>query len=339
MQAPGDRSQKTANMTDMHPHWQSISDDDQSPQFASGGPLKTETCPASIERRGSRISVKPASRLPAAIVGISIFTVVSITVAGGWQALTAQIGNQGGGATSSSESVQDLPPIEIHIGSTGFKPATVTVKPGQQIIWINDQFIPHIITSQTLRDGSGAYLNTPAVFPGDTATFTVGSREPDRQHDIVSTTDQMLVGTIIVKSSGAVNSSSSSRSRRAPLGNTDDVNLPSGEGRAGKKMPSASKSSRSSKIASSAIEQEHAVAPMDADADRNGGSPATLDVFAPNDASYSETVSQDVIAPETPAIREQPNTGPGLWAVCLMSIAVMLGMTRKHFIRPYRKAA
>ncbi|MBI2636429.1 hypothetical protein HYW84_03860 [Candidatus Peregrinibacteria bacterium] len=323
-------------MTDMHPHWQSTSDDDQSPQFASGGRLKAETCPASQERRGSRISIKPASRLPAAIVGISIFTVVSITVAGGWQALTAQIGNQGGGASSSSESVQDLHPIEIHIGSAGFQPTIVTVKPGQQIIWINDQFIPHIITSQTLRDGSGAYLNTPAIFPGDTATFTVGSREPDRQHDIASTTDQTLLGAVIVKASGAVNSSSSSsRSRRAPFGNTDGVNLPSGEGRAGKKTSAASKPSRLSKISSSAAQsaifQEHPVAPMDDDSEKKDGSPATLDVFAPHDAPYSNIVSQDVSAPETPATMEQPNTGPGLWAVCFMSIAVMWGATRKYF--------
>lgn len=324
-------------MTDMHPHWQSISDDDQSPQFASGGPIKTGTSQPSMERRGSRISVKPASRLPAAIVGISIFAVVSITVAGGWQALTAQIGGgHGGGASASSESVQNIPPVEIHIGSTGFQPATVTVRPGQLIIWINDQFIPHIITSQTLRDGSGAYLNTPAVFPGDTATFTVGPREPDRQHDIASTTDQTLIGAVIIKNSGAVNSSSS-RSRRAPFGNTDGVNLPSGDGRAGKKTSSTSKASRPSKIASSAtrsaISQEHPVAPMDADSDKNDGSPATLDVFAPHDAPYPDTVPQDVIAPETPAAMEQPNTGPGLWAVCFMSIAVMWGSTRKYFRR------
>ena len=36
-------------------------------------------------------------------------------------------------------------------------------------------------------------------------------------------------------------------------------------------------------------------------------------------------------APEMPAVHEQPNTGPGLWAVCVMSLAVLWGMTRKYF--------
>ncbi len=312
-------------MTDLHPHWHS--DDDTSHRSEPGLPAEAPDLP------GVRISVRPASRLPAAIAGIAVFTIVGITLAGGWQALTAQIGSgTTGSGTTASSLPGDLAPVEIHIStSNGFQPETVTVKPGQRIIWINDQSIPHILTSQTLRDGSGAYVNTPAVFPGATVTFTVGAREPDGQHTITSTTDQTLIGTVEV-SLRATQASSSPR--KAPFGNLDGVKLPSGQGKVGtknssSKSPTAATPSPTRLLPAAAEQIPPPLAPMDPQSTLYANRPATIDVFAPQDFPYSA----NVIAPDTPQSKEQPNTGPGLWAVCLMSIAVLWGATRKYFRR------
>lgn len=334
-------------MTDLHPHWHSTDDGTARPSGPepepgpAEGPESLGVARDKLRRRepgAVRIAVKPASRLPAAIAGIAVFTVIGITLAGGWQALTAQIS---GGATESGmselSSSGDLPPVEIHIRSSdGFQPANVTVKPGQTIVWINDQSIPHILTSQTLRDGSGAYLNSPAIFPGATATFTVGPREQDGQHTITSTTDQTLIGTVEVSARAAQASSSP---RKAPLGTLDGVRLPSGQGSIGTTNSSPSKSSKaalsaklsSARLLPAAAEQTSPpLAPVDPQSILYANAPTVgIDVFAPQDFPYAASV----IAPNTPTVREQPNTGPGLWAVCLMSIAVLWGVTRKYFRR------
>lgn len=334
-------------MTDLHPHWHSTGDDEGVIR-----PSAPEPEPVS-ESGGVHINIQPASRLPAAIAGIAIFTVLGITLAGGWRAVsdtfTAQVGGSG---SSTSSSAGALTPVEIHIsGSSGFQPESVTVRPGQQIIWINDQSIPHILTSQTLRDGSGAYVNTPAIFPGARITFTVGPRETNRQHIVTSTTDQTLVGTVIVSASGPGKASSSSR--KAPFGTTDGVNLPSGQGtaktggsgtpgRTAKSSPAAGKKSSSGAqpTVSGGNSSPPAVPPspqvpaaMDPAANPYaGGTPTTIDVFTPQDVAYTPA-PDDVIAPETPAAKAQPDTGPGLWAVCLMSLAVLWGATRRYFRR------
>ncbi|NOS68228.1 MAG: hypothetical protein HOO67_07800 [Candidatus Peribacteraceae bacterium] len=342
---------------DLHPHWHSTPDDDGAVHPSDGA------CPAELaesERSGVHISVQPASRLPAAIAGIAIFTLVGVTLAGGWQAvsqalLSAQVGGPGSSA-SPAVAPELLAPVLIHIGAGGgFEPASVTVKPGQEIIWINDQSIPHILTSQTLRDGSGAYLNTPAIFPSSQISFIVGPKEIDRTHAVTSTTDQTLAGTVIVSTGGPAKASSSSR--KAPLGNTDGVNLPSGQGSVngggGAKSSASAKKSSSSKQASVSggntsggnvtggnLSDPAQPAPplidpfQDPYANSQSGGSSTIDVFTPQDITpVNSAPNENVIAPDTPAAREQPNTGPGLWAVVLMTLAVLWGVTRKYFVR------
>lgn len=334
-------------MNDLHPHWQSTGDEDPLAKFLPREADTRSTGSSEPEPAGVHIAVKSASRLPAAILGVAIFTIAGVTVSGGWQdvmqalrsgtwhVLTAQIGSFPSKRSSLSSVSNTLSPVEIRISAhDGFQPEIVMVRPGQQIIWVNDQSIPHIITSQTLRDGSGAYLNTPAIFPGATATFTVGPREPDRRHSIASTTDQTLIGTIDVNSRAEKASSSSPK---APLGRLDDVELPSVQRNTDRKTSSSSLSKETSATTSSAMQQAPTspVSPMEIEANPYANMPATIDMFAPQDTTYQATaLSQNVIAPETPQVKKQPDTGPGLWTVCLISIAILLGVTRKYFVRP-----
>lgn len=334
-------------MTDLHPHWHSTADDETGKRVPN--PPKT--------KNPVRVSVRSASRMPGATAGIVVFALIGFTVAGGWQALnvtdmtgmwhalTAQVGTP-----ESSAPVQvaatDLPAVEIHItGTSGFQPEKVTVKPGQKITWINDQSIPHILTSQTLRNGSGVYLNTPAIFPGARESFTVGPNEPSREHSIGSTTDQTLHGTIVVSSSG---DSAGSSSRKPAFGGTDGINLPSGQGMT---LTPASSSSRSSSVRvtrSSSSAATVVVSPVE-QIPGNGaapvfppetfsGVPPTLDAFGagsppvnPFDAQLH--AAENNFPPAAPQPREQPHTGPGLWIVCAVTIAAMWWMTRKYFVR------
>lgn len=335
-------------MTDLHPHWHSTADDSPSP--------RTSSIPAA--KSGVHVSVKPAARLPGAVVGIVTFALIGFTIAGGWETITAQVGGSSSSAVSASSTASvspkvQLPPVEIHItGTTGFLPATVTIKPGQTITWVNDQSIPHILTSQTLRNGSGVFLNTPAIFPGSKESFTVGEKETDREHIVISTTDQALRGTVIVSSKEQTSSASSKKI----LGGTDGIDLPSGQGNrsstTGPVKKSKSAGSRTSRPASSARTLTGGSAGAGTTtappAGTDGGSaqvfppsqsaaPSTLDTFAPPSMGQNVNVPlsgpDNSYAPPNPQPNEQPHTGPGLWVVALISITVLWGVSRKYLVR------
>lgn len=320
-------------MTDLHPHWHATGDE----EAPTPVPVKT---PASSG--GVRVAVTPATRLPAALTGVVLCTLVGFTLAGGWDTLRAQVGNSSSSVAAPSAASTPLPALVIRItGTGGFDPATATVRPGQTITWINDQGIPHILTSQTLRDGSGAFLHTPAIFPGGQQSFTVGLREPDRPHTVTSTTEQTLVGTIVV--SGTTQASASTSSRKSPLGTTNGVNLPSGV--AASSRSSAKRSSSSSRTSSSSRANAAPAAGSIRDAQVQptptySGPPPTIDTFG--DASFTPpsvpapagaAIAQNSYPPVSPTPPGQPDTGPGMWIVSLMSVAVLWGITRKHFVQ------
>ena len=336
-------------MTDLHPHWHSTGDDSPSPRPSS----------SPVVKGGVHVSVKPAARLPGAVVGIVTFALIGFTLAGGWETITAQVGGSASSTASTSSAAAapkvELPPIEIHItGTTGFQPATVTAKPGQKITWVNDQSIPHILTSQTLRDGSGVFLNTPAIFPGSKESFTIGEKETDREHIVTSTTDQTLRGTVIVSSKEQASSAVSSKKI---LGGTDGIDLPSGQGNrssaTGPVKKSKNASSRTSRPASSAKALTGGAAGAGttttppAGSGNDGttqvfppsqtGTPTTLDTFAPPSAIPNINVPlsepDSSYPPPNPHPNEQPHTGPGLWVVCIMSIAILWGAMRKYLVR------
>ena len=339
-------------MTDLHPHWHSTGDDDSVTRSPSAAP-----------KAGVRVSVKPAARLPGAIMGIVTFAIIGFTLAGGWEPITAQLG---GGSSSASPTAAgssaaaapkvQLPPVEIHISPTGFQPASVTVKPGQMITWVNDQSIPHILTSQTLRNGSGIFLNTPAIFPGGRESFTVGEKETDREHIVVSATDQTLRGTVIVSSKDQ--SASSSVASRRILGGTDGIDLPSGEGKktsnsggpvkktksSSSKAVKATTSKSSSRSSGTAAAAGTTTTPGDGSAQvfppDPTGTPTPIGTFTPESMGAANGVNVPLsqplnsYAPPNPQPNEQPHTGPGLWIVAFISLAVLWGISRKYLVRP-----
>ena len=345
-------------MTDnLHPHWQTNDEDDAAPVADTAMPASAPV----------RVSITPASRLPAATVAIAICAVVGFSLVGGWRALnlndvtgswqafTAQVGGAGS-SSSSTTSAAALTAVEVHISATtGFQPTKVTVQPGQKITWINDQSIPHILNSQTLRDASGAYLNTPAVFPGGRVSFTVGKAEPDHEHTITSTTDQSLVGSVVVSKGTFAPVTASSSSHALPFGSLDGVNLPSGQGNVntGSQQAALPKSSSSAPaIAAAPSTPPPAVVNVPPSTPGTVGGPQDAGVFPPQQyaggAPTIDTYGASVIpttpsggvfppsqnyAPLPPQPLESPHTGPGLWVVCAISAAVLWGCTRKYFTR------
>ena len=309
-------------------------------------------------RPSAHVTIVPATRLPAAIVGIVAFGMVGFTIVGGWQALTAQVGGTGGAAAgaAATSSVASNAAVQVRITAKGFQPSSATVKPGQLITWTNEQSIPHILTSQTLRDGSGKYLNTPAIFPGGSESFRVGPKELDRQHIVTSTTDEKLSGFVTVSVSGTAASASSS-SKKLPLGSLDGVNLPTGEGTnhaaanatAGSSLSNASLSSaKSSGTTTTAIAQ--ITSSSSTGYASIASQPTTIDTYAPiptptpiavpvavtaTPVTNAPTiVSQNSYAPPTPEPFEEPHTGPGLWVVTLMSVVGLGLWGRKYLMRP-----
>lgn len=324
--------------------------------------------------------------MPAAVVGIVAFAVLGFSLAGGWQAMTAQVTPAPeGGAPAASSAASSVGVLKIRITTNGFQPANATGRPGQKITWTNEQSIPHILTSQTLRDNSGAYLNTPAIFPGGNASFIIGETEPDREHTITSTTDELLIGTVTVSAAVAT----SSKSSKQPLGSLDGVNLPSGQGSstsrsvgrptAVKKKSSSSAKSIAALGGSSASAQSgqssaavamHSAAssqPVSSaqssfastDSGYGAGAGTPLDAYAPAPSQppvyqpaapvtvpapvpvaqdpYPQpligSVIEDNYAPPSPQPLEGPHTGPGLWVVSAMSIALLWYGTKKYFMR------
>lgn len=164
-------------MMDIHPHWQSTGE------------------------QGFHVPVghSSVSRRPAALVGIALVVALGITVVHGIPSFSL---SQPESALSGTVSPPPPPPsdtAEIHITDHGPVPASITVRPGQEITWFNDQTaIPHILESETLRGADGALLYTPAIFPGNSAHFSIARNMEPGAYPYDSTTSDAVAGTVVV---------------------------------------------------------------------------------------------------------------------------------------------
>lgn len=100
----------------------------------------------------------------------AIIIIVAVIIIGiGAYYLTS--GTSYGGSTSTPP----VSPAEAHaqsgttinIKNYSFNPLTLTVKAGTKVTWVNNDSAPHTITSD-----SGALLNSPALSPGQSFSFT-----------------------------------------------------------------------------------------------------------------------------------------------------------------------
>ncbi|MDD4318813.1 MAG: hypothetical protein PHW10_00590 [Candidatus Peribacteraceae bacterium] len=186
-------------MTGLHPRWHATGED--LPPRSREELLAPDAAPVRIP-----VASAAVSRLPSAVLGILLVTGIGILYAGGnlfrigWGAL---------GGPSLDFPMQ----MDIRITAAGLDPAEADVRPGQTVVWHNEQELPHILQSATVQDQSGNYLYSPAIFPGSTYAFMVSpSLEPGR-HDYASLTSQDVIGALIVTDGdddGTVASASSS---------------------------------------------------------------------------------------------------------------------------------
>jgi plastocyanin len=146
-------------MTVLHPHWSATDHD---------------------EDRHPKI----VSRRPAAIVGILLVIGFTVIFFRGLGSLRAQL----------DESAQT-----IRITSNRPDPRIITVHPGEEVRFINEQEgIPHIFTSDTLETDSGL-LYTSHILPGSDLSIVISHNATIGAHTYVSLTSPDLSGQIIVE--------------------------------------------------------------------------------------------------------------------------------------------
>lgn len=168
-------------MTPMHPHWQSTEEE----QIV---PVRDASAPQAPARN--------VSRAPAAIVGILLMLGVAAFSFGGLEALIGQVTNP-------------TPDVTIRILQSGPEPATVDIRPGQTIRWINEDQIPHVLTSETLPTQDGKPFSSTAIFTNSDYFYTVPLAAIDGTHEYISETSPELAGEIVITTAVAVASSSS----------------------------------------------------------------------------------------------------------------------------------
>jgi plastocyanin len=95
-------------------------------------------------------------------------------------------------AAAPAQQAPMVPPNQVVIDSFAFAPATLTVAPGTQVVWINRDEEPHTVTS---ADG-GRTFKSPALGTDDKFTFTFA--QPGTYKYFCSI-HRYMAGTIVVK--------------------------------------------------------------------------------------------------------------------------------------------
>lgn len=152
----------------LHPHWHTTID----------GESLGDAQHVRISGTGS-----PPSRKPAAVFAIFLVLGTLGTFMYGVSSLRGQL---------------TPPATSIRITDNGLEPSVVTVLPGQDVTWTNEQIVPHIMTSETLSTAKGP-LHTPAIFPGAPFTTSIPFDAPPATHTYYSLTSNTITGQIIIQ--------------------------------------------------------------------------------------------------------------------------------------------
>ncbi|PIR52208.1 hypothetical protein COU77_01675 [Candidatus Peregrinibacteria bacterium CG10_big_fil_rev_8_21_14_0_10_49_16] len=153
-------------MTHIHPHWETVEE----------VPVRYSPSARTV------VAASPYSRSLAAILGIITVLSVGYFLYVKTGSLTAQLAN-------------DVHEVHIHAG--GFNPASITVPPGAQVIWINDDEKPHILSSETLETNEGILYTSP-IFPGSSYTIVLPEGIGFGEYQYISLTDSSFAGVVIV---------------------------------------------------------------------------------------------------------------------------------------------
>lgn len=169
-------------MTPMHPHWQSTDDE-------AIVPVRSKTNQASAPVR--------VSRAPAAVVGIALMVGVVAYSFGGLDAVIGQLTNP-------------TPDVTVRVRQGAVDPEIATIMPGQTIRWVNDDQIPHVLSSQTLPTSDGEPFTTSAMFQNGEAFYTAPATAPEGTYDYISQTSPDVAGQIVISNTPVAASSASS---------------------------------------------------------------------------------------------------------------------------------
>jgi plastocyanin len=170
-------------MSDLHPHWHTVEESAAPSVPASAiAPVATPIIPS---------QVSAASRRPAAIIGILAMIGIGYAFMQGDGLL---------GQTSTDS-------ILVRITSEGFEPDIVNAKPGQKIVWHNEDTIPHILYSETLNVKAGELLETSPIFAGANEEITLPADNEGGNFEYASRTKTAFKGAILIE--GAASSQSS----------------------------------------------------------------------------------------------------------------------------------
>ncbi|OGJ55935.1 hypothetical protein A3D88_00870 [Candidatus Peribacteria bacterium RIFCSPHIGHO2_02_FULL_52_16] len=167
---------------DIHPYWHSTGEEPTPIKFESNrGTVRIPVGSRSISRR------------PAAVTGILLVLVLGFAFFDG---LSQFRGTQ---AQTPSKNVASET-VEVRITKDGAIPQSVNTLPGQEIVWTNEDDIPHILESETLVGNKGSTLYTPAIFPQATYSFIVAPNHEPGRHTYLSTTSLTVFGDVNVLS-------------------------------------------------------------------------------------------------------------------------------------------
>ncbi len=157
-------------MNNLHPYWNATDD------------VPEENSQAQPTEKHIPIGKTQISRRPAAFVGIALVVAVSVGFIEGVDILRGQL----------------LSETNIRITTAGLDPIRIEVPKNGQIAWTNEDFMPHIMASDTLCGADDECLRTETILQGDTVRYDIPSNITPGTYGYFSTTNDTIVGEIIV---------------------------------------------------------------------------------------------------------------------------------------------
>ena len=98
----------------------------------------------------------------------------------------------------NDNAVNANPAATINIGKTSFAPATVKIKKGQSVTWVNEDTVPHQVAADPYpTHASLPELHSTSLNQGDSYTFTFENKGKFTYQDPLYPTT--LKGTVIVE--------------------------------------------------------------------------------------------------------------------------------------------
>lgn len=157
---------------------------------------------ANNRRRSQRPSRRPARRpaataavLLAALLATAAVLTASLAACGGsGHPAAAHAANTANAAPSSTApAAQDATgAAELVISDFGYRPADLTVRPGQRVIVVNKDSTPHTVTATT-----GHAFDTGPVPAGGSTTFTAPAKPGS--YPYICSIHQFMHGTLTVR--------------------------------------------------------------------------------------------------------------------------------------------